>query len=99
MLLKAYSIYDVKALQYHSPWFQHTDGLAVRALMDIVNEPGNNISRHPRDYTLYEVGTWDDTAGVFTPLTPARFVSDAVSLVRAQPEALPLDPPALKAAE
>lgn len=91
MLLRAYTIYDVKALQYHSPWFQHTDGMAVRALMDLVNDPNTNIGRHPRDYTLYMCGTYDDATGVFHPQTPLLFVSDAVSLVQGQAE-LPLAP-------
>lgn len=89
MLLRAYTIYDVKALQYHSPWFQHTDGMAVRALMDLVNDPNTNIGRHPRDYTLYMCGIYDDSTGLFTPQTPLLFVSDAVSLLQSQPS-LPL---------
>lgn len=93
MILRAYTIYDVKAMQYHSPWFQHTDGMAVRALMDLVNDLNTNIGRHPRDYTLYMCGTYDDSTGMFSPQTPLLFVSDAVSLVQAQPE-LPMATPA-----
>lgn len=92
MILRAYTIYDVKAMQYHSPWFQHTDGMAVRAMMDLVNDPNTNIGRHPRDYTLYMCGLYDDATGLFTPQTPLLFVSDAVSLIQGQPE-LPLAAP------
>lgn len=94
MRLTAYTIYDVKGLCYHSPWFQHTDGMAVRAFADLANSLDNNIGRHPRDFTLYECGAWDDTTGTFHPTHPLRFVCDAVSLLTPQPQ--PLD---LKAAE
>lgn len=92
MILRAYTLYDVKALQYHSPYFTHTDGMAVRMLTDLVNEGGNNVSRHPRDFTLYQCGHYDDQTGIFTPLVPLQFVSDAISLVRAG-EVLPLEVP------
>lgn len=92
MQLRAYTIYDVKGLQYHSPWFQHTDGLAVRAFSDLANATDNNIGRHPRDYTLYMCGIWDDATGVFTPQTPLLYVADAQSLVKEQ-AILPLEVP------
>lgn len=92
MLLRAYTIYDVKALQYHSPWFQATDGLAVRAFADLANDQQTNIGRHPRDYTLYMCGIYDDNTGIFTPQSPLLYVADAMSLVQRQTE-LPLDTP------
>lgn len=84
MQLRAYTIYDVKAMQYHSPWFQVTDGMAVRAFADLANSQDNNIGRHPRDFTLYMCGTYDDSTGVFTPQQPLLFVADAVSLITKQ---------------
>lgn len=105
MILRAYTLYDVKALQYHSPYFTHTDGMAVRMLTDLVNEGGNNVSRHPRDFTLYQCGHYDDQTGIFTPLEPLQFVADAVSLVREPAPALFSKPdaetyvPTTKAAE
>lgn len=91
MQLRAYTIYDVKGLQYHSPWFQHTDGLAVRAFADLANDLNTNIGRHPRDYTLYMCGIYDDATGMFTPQVPLLYVADAQSLVKAAEPQLPLD--------
>lgn len=86
MKLTCYTIYDVKGLTYHAPWFQHTDGLAVRVLTDLVNDSNTSIGKHPKDYTLYACGTWDDQLGLFWPTTPLRHVSDAVSLIIPQPQ-------------
>lgn len=92
MILRAYSIFDTKALQYHPPFYSSTDGAAVRSLSDLANDANTNIGRHPTDYVLYCVGTWDDNKGTFLPLSPLMHVMDAVALVKLTPE-LPLDRP------
>lgn len=82
MKLNAYSIFDNKALQYHSPWFASTDGAAVRSLADLVADPNTTIGRHPNDYVLYCIGTYDDALGLLMAETPLRHVMDAASLVK-----------------
>lgn len=85
MLLNAYSIYDRKGLNYHAPFFAATDGLAVRSLADLANDPNTTIGRHPADYVLYCVGTFSDANGSIEPTSPLRHVMDASSLVQIQP--------------
>lgn len=89
MVLKAYTIYDCKALQYHSPWFAVSDGAAVRSFTDLANDTNTNVGRHPRDYSLWCCGTYDDNNGHFTPVIPLVHVCDAQALLSAQAE-LPL---------
>lgn len=81
MLLKAYTIYDSKSLQYHSPWFASTDGAATRSMADLVNDQNTSLGRHPRDYSLWHVGTWDDNKGQFYPQTPPLHIVDGIALV------------------
>lgn len=89
MVLNAYSIFDRKALQYHPPFFAGTDGAAVRMLSDTVNDPNTSLSRHPADYVLFHIGTYDDSNGGLHPVSPLVHVIDAVALVKQQPS-LPL---------
>lgn len=89
MMLKAYSIFDNKALQYHPPFFASTDGAATRMLADLVGDSQTSIGRHPSDYVLYCVGEYDDTKGVMRPYSPLVHVVDAVALVPVQ-KSLPL---------
>lgn len=84
MILNAYSIYDNKALQYHPPFFASTDGAAVRSLRDLANDPNTTVGRHPSDYVLYKVGTYNDQNGQFIGNTPLLHVMDAVALVELQ---------------
>lgn len=90
MILRAYSLHDVKALQYHPPFFQSTDAAAVRALRDLVNDMNTTVGRHPADFKLYCVGTYDDETARFEPVWPIMHVMDAVSLVPVSPPTLGL---------
>jgi len=89
MILRAYSLLDVKALQYHSPFFQPTDATAIRSLRDLVNDLNTTVGRHPSDFKLYCVGTYDDSTGHFETLHPMMHVMDAVALVPVTPPSLP----------
>lgn len=84
MKLNAYSIYDRKALQYHPPFFTHTDGAAVRDFKDLANDPATRIGRHPADFVLFLVGIFDDSKGTIETFTPITHVADAQALVAAQ---------------
>jgi len=86
MLLKAYTIYDVKALVYHPPFFKPQDGAALRDFSDLCNDTNTTVGRHPADYILYRLGNYSDTNGTFESELPMRHVADGASLVRHQPD-------------
>lgn len=77
MQLGMYSIYDKKAEAFTQPFFQATRGLAIRAFTDACNMQDNQFAKHPEDYTLFLIGTFDDETGVLAqdvvpvPLMPA----------------------------
>ncbi len=61
MQLKMFVIYDSKAAAYMQPWFLTTEALAVRAFSDLANNQESNICHHADDYTLFKIGTFNDT--------------------------------------
>lgn len=63
MLLRAFSILDVKSDSYSPPFFQGTVGLAIRTFSDLVNDRSTVPGRHPEDFKLVELGTFDDSTG------------------------------------
>lgn len=79
--LNAYSIYDRKGLFYATPWFVVNDATAHRAFADLVNDPQSTVSRHPSDYVLFCVGSYDDDKGQLEPLSPLRHVVDGSACV------------------
>lgn len=82
MMLKAYSIYDRKTLQYHPPFFASTDAGAVRSFSDLCNDTNTQVGAHPNDYVLYLVGDYDDQKGELIPCAPLFHVADGQALVR-----------------
>lgn len=81
MMLNAYTIYDLKSLQYYPPFFASTDAAAARSFADLANDPQTNVGRHPADYVLYCVGTFLDSNGRLEPIDPRRHVADGAAMV------------------
>lgn len=63
MILKTYALFDKKGAAYSTPFYFHHDGQAIRAIMDLLTENNSLPSRHPSDFELWNLGTWDDSAG------------------------------------
>lgn len=65
MITKTFSIFDSKAQAFLPPFQMATTGLAHRAFADCVNNPEHNFGHHPEDYTIIELGEFDDSTGTF----------------------------------
>lgn len=60
MLHKVFSIYDSKAEIFRQPFMSPTAGTAIRDFELAVNEKDSMLNKYPADYTLFEIGVWDD---------------------------------------
>lgn len=63
MKLKIFTVYDSKMEAYMMPFFLQTRGAAIRAWMDSVNDLNTQFNKHPGDFTLFEIGEYDDETG------------------------------------
>ncbi len=63
---KMFTIHDSKANAYLQPWFLTQAAMAQRAFMDCVNDKKHNFGRHPEDYTLFNIGEFDDQTAKVT---------------------------------
>lgn len=63
MITKAFAVYDSKAKFFGVPFFMQQTGLAVRAFTDLVNDANSIVHKYPGDFSLYEIGTFDDSVG------------------------------------
>lgn len=61
MILMA--VRDAQVSCFMRPWVARSEGEAIRAFADLVNEPGHDLNKHPEDYTLFQVGKFDDQTG------------------------------------
>lgn len=62
MIFKLFSIYDEKARAYLPPFILPERGQAIRIFTDCVNSNDHQFGKHPSDYTLFELGTFDDSS-------------------------------------
>jgi hypothetical protein len=66
MIMKVFTIYDSKAESYLQPFFMQSKGQAIRAFSELVNDEKHNFGKYPADFTLFELGVWDDSKALFT---------------------------------
>ena len=58
-----FAVYDSKAEIFHNPIFFKAKGEALRSFADEVNREGSNMNKHPADYTMFLIGTYDVELG------------------------------------
>lgn len=81
MLLHAYSLFDTKALIFSPPFFMSADALAIRAVQDLAADLTTSVGRHPNDFVLHRVGTFNDATGRLDPELPENLGVAASFLV------------------
>lgn len=67
MKQKAYAIYDSKLAEFNTPFFSPNNNTAIRTFTDAANDPTTNINRHPEDFSLHHIGTYETDNGQLTP--------------------------------
>lgn len=78
--LKAFAIFDKKAIAYRFPHFYHQVGQAIRAFEDAVNDPQTEFAKHPSDFVLCQIGEFDDQSGIITGLKSPINIQEALTL-------------------
>lgn len=75
------SVKDTAAQAFGRPVFVPTTAVAVRSFRDEVNRKDSNedMAKHPDDFELYEIGSFDDSNGVISCNEP-RLVARAKDL-------------------
>lgn len=62
----AFSVFDSKAMTFGQPMFVSNTAVMFRMMKDEVARegPDNMLNRHPEDFGVYAVGSFDDETGV-----------------------------------
>lgn len=68
MILKVFGIYDSKVEAFLPPFMMKSKGEAIRALSSHVNDPQHNFCKYSEDFTLFELGSWDDSNAKYSLL-------------------------------
>ena len=81
MIIKVYTVYDSKAECYLPPFYFKSTGEAVRAFSETVNQPTSTIGKHYSDYTLFEIGEYDDSSGMFSNYEPKIALGNGIEFL------------------
>lgn len=63
MKTNIYAVFDSKAGVHMSPWLATNHGVASRSFGDQVMNPESPFNRHPDDFILFCLGTFDMVTG------------------------------------
>lgn len=87
MIHQIFSVRDSAMDAFMRPFTLPTAGTAIRSFTDEVNRaaPDNEMNRHPTDYTLYELGQFDDQSGLVTPHPAPKQILRAADALYTQP--------------
>jgi hypothetical protein len=82
MKLVIVSVKDTAAQAFGRPIFVPAVPVALRSFRDEVNrkDSTDDLSRHPDDFELYELGSFEDSIGLIELLDEPRLVARAKDL-------------------
>lgn len=61
-----YSVFDSKVQAYASPFQMRTKAEAIRGWTEVANDPSTTVCKHSEDFSLMELGEYDESTGQFS---------------------------------
>ncbi len=74
MKLLAFTVYDEKAECFGHPFFVSAMGIATRYMAEWVNNENSMMGKHPEDFTMYQIGFWNDSEAKFENFGQPKFI-------------------------
>lgn len=82
-MLKMFTVYDSKAEAFIQPFYEQTTASAQRAFSNAANNETHQFAMHGGDYTLFELGIFDQESGLTTLLPSMINLGLAITYTRA----------------
>lgn len=79
MLHKVFTVYDAKTEAYLPPFYSISVGQAERSFSDACNDSSHEFHKHAEDFTLFQIGEFDDAKGHFTMLKAPYSLGTAIA--------------------
>ena len=84
MILKIFTVFDSGISAYMRPFFDVARGSALRSFADIVQDKTSAIGKHPQDFTLFEIGEYDDSTAKITTYDAPVSLGVAIEFLQKQ---------------
>lgn len=89
MKLKMFSVFDSKTEAFMAPFFSLATGSAMRSFETAANEEGHDFQKFGGDYSLFEIGAFDQFTGALTSLDAPINLGLALTFTTNHPDAPP----------
>lgn len=76
--MKVFTIFDSKVGCYFPPFMMRSVGEAERAVGSHANDPLHNFYKYAEDFTLFEIGSWDERTGKYSLLDAPHSIGNLV---------------------
>lgn len=83
--------FDSKLKVWMNPMFFMHSGQAERTWQEIANDPQSLVCKHPEDFTLFQVGEFNDETGEISSIHPPVQLMAAVAAKKKPDGVLPLN--------
>lgn len=80
MQQRLFSIYDEKAQAWLPPFAFIHQAQALRAFSDCLNSKDHQFAQHPEDYTLAQIGEWDEQSGVLVSFEKKTILGNGIEV-------------------
>lgn len=87
MMLVAFSVFDAAAEAWLAPFFARSKGEAVRLFEGAANTADHRFHKHASDYTLFQIGSFDDLTGRLEASSAPLALGNALEFVQVGPGA------------
>lgn len=81
MKTEMYTIYDSVAQIHNKPFHQTNKQVALRTATDLANDPKGEIFKNPEHYSMFYVGTYDDSNAEIELAIPMEHVLNFHELI------------------
>lgn len=81
-MMKVFAVRDSKADAFGELFACPSVGLAVRSFGEAVMNPKTGLNRYPEDYSLWELGTYEQNSGQVEGLKLPKLIKSAVEVIQ-----------------
>lgn len=69
-IVQVVAVWDCAMQAFARPMTVPAVGVAMRSFMDEVNNKESALSKHPEDYELHHLCSFDESTGLFSAISP-----------------------------
>ena len=80
MIIGVYAIRDAQTEAFSQPMFFVTRGVAIRSFSEECESTTSALNKHPQDYAMFQIGTYDDNSGALVSLPQPQQIALAMDL-------------------